>query len=745
MGAIAEAPARDVVVLRLAEGGMGYVELVARREGRFLRLFARKRLHPHLRAEAAFRSMFIDEARLAGLIRHPNVAAVLEIGDDEDGPFLLMDYVEGPSVAEIVERVEPRDAPLPVALCVSIAAQAARGLDAAHRLLAADGTPLGVVHRDISPKNLLVGYDGLVRVADFGIAKAKDNLAETRVGVLKGNIGYMAPEYLRFQDLDGRSDLFSLGVVLYEMLARERLYAGDDVPAIARRIVDEPPPDIFDVRDVPPELVSLLFDMLAKDRELRPSSALEVATRLDAIAASIAAIDGAFDVSAFLESELGSMRQERQLAVDEALTTLPARPNRTWTDVGIGPAPRARRWPRIVAPIAALALLAAFATWKVATRRAPITFVPGAAALWSGGWHQCAMRGQRLVCWGSNSKGQVGDGTTQNRTTPVVVPLDGVRAVAMGEYHTCALVTDGRVFCWGRNVRSEVGGPVPAMLAKLPQEVEGLGPATALAAGRQHTCARLASGAVYCWGANESGQLGRPLSDDGLPPGPVPGLPAVTQIFAGGSNTCARLASGALVCWGANESGQLGDDSRAARPTPAPLPFSGVPDMVGLAIGNGARAGSRRPDLTKSAAFMCALTRAGTVLCWGNNGTAQLGDGTRENRATPTPVPGVAEAIEVDVGDQHACALRRSGRISCWGRNEFGAVGDDTMGPSTVRLNAADALGIDDAVGLALGGAHSCARLRNGGVLCWGVNNYGQLGDGTTTLHPAPHVASDLP
>src|SRR5215471_12387857 len=102
MGAIAEVPAaRDVVILRLAEGGMGYVELVARREGRFQRLFARKRLHPHLRADTAFRSMFFDEARLAGLIRHPNVAAVLEIGEDDDGPFLLMDYVEGPSVAEI--------------------------------------------------------------------------------------------------------------------------------------------------------------------------------------------------------------------------------------------------------------------------------------------------------------------------------------------------------------------------------------------------------------------------------------------------------------------------------------------------------------------------------------------------------------------------------------------------------------------------------------------------------------------
>ena len=163
-----------------------------------------------------------------------------------------------------------------------------------------------------------------------------------------------------------------------------------------------------------------------------------------------------------------------------------------------------------------------------------------------------------------------------------------------------------------------------------------------------------------------------------------------------------------------------------------------------LAIGNAARAGSRKPDLTKSAGFMCALTHAGTVLCWGNNVTGQLGDGTRDYRAAPASVLDVSDAIDVAVGDQHACALRRSGRVSCWGRNEFGAVGDND-GPSTVRQRAANAIGIEDAVGLALGGAHSCARRRHGGVLCWGVNNFGQLGDGSTTLHPAPHAASDLP
>jgi alpha-tubulin suppressor-like RCC1 family protein/tRNA A-37 threonylcarbamoyl transferase component Bud32 len=776
MNSAAPAPIRDVVILRIAEGGMGYIDLVARRQGRFSRLFARKRLHPYLRGDPTFRAMFLDEARLAGLIRHPNVAAALEVGEDAEGPFLLMDYVDGPSVAEILERFRPRESLLPVAFCVAVAAQAARGLHAAHELASAQGTLLGVVHRDISPKNLLVGYDGLVRVADFGIAKANDNLEQTRVGVLKGNVGYMAPEYLRFQDLDGRSDLFALGIVLYEMLTRERLYDGEDTAAIARRILDEPAPDIFERRDVPPELAALLFDLMAKDRAARPASALVAAARLDQIAGDMAAADGAFDLAAFLEAELAPMREERRALVDAALTVAasdsgPVAAEPAAAAGGLTPPPLAagapvlaalspsssgarttvggsrRRWRRRTPILAALLAVALFVVVWPSHRppdRAPVVaFAPGAGALWGGGWHTCAQRGRQLVCWGSNIRGQLGDGTQDSHATPVVAPIAEVRGVALGEYHTCVVTREGRVSCWGRNIRGELGRPSPT-LSKVPLEVPGLDGVRAIAAGRQHTCALRTGGAVVCWGANESGQLGRAPSAEDQRPAPIPELPPVDRIFAGGSNSCATVTDGSLLCWGADESGQLGDGKHDARA--AALPVPGAAGIVSLGICNAARAGSKNPDLSKNAGFMCGVrARDGAVLCWGNNGTAQLGDGTREDRPTPTPVPGINDAIQVDVGDLHACALRRSGRVSCWGRNEFGAVGDGSMGPSTIRLTPVDARAIEDAVGIALGDAHSCARRRTGAILCWGVNNFGQLGDGSNLLRPAPYPTSGLP
>jgi len=164
-----------------------------------------------------------------------------------------------------------------------------------------------------------------------------------------------------------------------------------------------------------------------------------------------------------------------------------------------------------------------------------------------------------------------------------------------------------------------------------------------------------------------------------------------------------------------------------------------------VAMGNSARAGSRKPDLSTAQGFMCGRTRAGTVLCWGNNATGQLGDSTRLPRAAPVLVRGITDAIEVDVGDVHACALHRTGRVSCWGRNEFGAVGDGTMGPSTVRATPIDVAGLEDVVGLALGDAHTCARRANGAIACWGVNNFGQLGDGSTILRAAPQPVSGFP
>lgn len=301
----------------LASGGMGRVDLAVRKEGSFERLFAVKRLKPELAEEAGVRAMFLDEARIAGLIRHPNAVSVVDVGEDESGPFLIMPYVDGITVAELIGARKGELIPMEVALKIVI--HAAEGLHAAHELVGPDGAALELVHRDVSPQNIMVGFDGVSLVTDFGVAKALGRTTKTSTGVLKGKLGYLAPEQLRFEEPDRRADLFALGVVLFELLSGCRLYKNGDGLEGPRRILNEPPPDLTDYRDdAEPELVELMFELLAKQREKRPSDAKKVARRLDAILASVVATGQSVDVADYLATHFSHKRAAMQAHIKQA-------------------------------------------------------------------------------------------------------------------------------------------------------------------------------------------------------------------------------------------------------------------------------------------------------------------------------------------------------------------------------------------------------------------------------------------
>jgi len=307
-------------ILHLARGGMGEVVLALREEGEFKRLYALKRLLALYRQDDDLRSMFLDEARIAGLIRHPNVVSVLDVGEDDDGPYLVMDYVDGVSVSRLIKKVAKAGRRIPVQVALKVIAETCKGLHAAHELRAIDGTPSPVVHRDVSPQNILIGYDGVARVTDFGVAKVLDHIEQTRGSSLKGKQSYMSPEQLRFEELDRRSDLFSVGIVLFEMLAGRRLYKARDGVHPARRILDEPPPDLGEERsDLPPQLVELSFRLMAKDKQKRPSSALEVADQLDALRVPLDAEHGMIDVGRYVSELFESEKEEQSARVASAL------------------------------------------------------------------------------------------------------------------------------------------------------------------------------------------------------------------------------------------------------------------------------------------------------------------------------------------------------------------------------------------------------------------------------------------
>ena len=238
----------------IASGGMASVYLGRTRgAGGFERLVALKVMHEHIAHDPEFGGMFLDEARLAAKIRHPNVVPTLDVADD--GSYIVMEYVEGASLHAILSRLRKLGERLPLDVALRIFMDAMTGLHAAHELTSRKGKPLGIVHRDVSPHNILVGVDGASRITDFGIAYAEARITSTRGGQLKGKLPYMAPEQLEDGTVDRRTDVYAAGCVLWEMLSGQRLFGGSNEAAIACAVLAGPETSLRDVvTDVPEEL-----------------------------------------------------------------------------------------------------------------------------------------------------------------------------------------------------------------------------------------------------------------------------------------------------------------------------------------------------------------------------------------------------------------------------------------------------------------------------------------------------------
>ncbi|MBE5314921.1 MAG: RCC1 repeat-containing protein [Xanthomonadales bacterium] len=342
----------------------------------------------------------------------------------------------------------------------------------------------------------------------------------------------------------------------------------------------------------------------------------------------------------------------------------------------------------------------------------------GVSAITAGFGYSCGLTtGGGVKCWGSNFRGQLGDGTTSDRLTAVDVSglSSGVSAIAAGSSHTCALTTDGGVKCWGNNVFGQIGDGSITTSRLTAVDVIGLGSGViAIAAGQFHTCALTTGGGVKCWGLNMDGRLGDGTTTSRSTAVDVSGLSSgVSAIAAGETHTCALTTGGAVKCWGRN-----GFAVQSLTPV----------DVSGLESGVSAIAAGR--------SHTCVLITGGGVKCWGSNFRGQLGDGTTSDRLTAVDVSGLSSGVNaIAAGQFHTCALTTSGGVKCWGDNFYGQLGDDT---TAVRSTAVDASGLGSGVNsTAAGDRHSCALTTGGGVKCWGSNNYGQLGDGTDTARRA--------
>jgi serine/threonine protein kinase len=309
------AGSRYQLLARIAAGGMATVYIGRLREaGAGGPLVAVKRAHPHLVRDPVFARMFLAEARLASRIHHPNVVQVRDVEQVEGELLLVMDYVEGGSLSDLLNPTGEASLPLDPAMAVRIVLDAAGGLDAAHDLADENGVHLGVVHRDVSPQNILVGTDGVARIADFGIAKPllEGTSATVSMG-LKGKFAYMAPEYVRHEGFDARSDVFALGVVAWEALTGKRLFRAANEIATLKLLLGMAPRRPSDVRPgLPPALDDVVLRALDKLPEGRWPTACSFAVALQDAASKAGLVASHLEVGSQVSARVGDALHEQQ-------------------------------------------------------------------------------------------------------------------------------------------------------------------------------------------------------------------------------------------------------------------------------------------------------------------------------------------------------------------------------------------------------------------------------------------------
>jgi serine/threonine protein kinase len=340
---------RYEVLSEIASGGMGRVYLGrARGPLGFEKLVALKTIHPELAREQAFVDMFFDEARIAARIDHENVCRVFDFGEADGQYFLAMEYLVGVNLGRVMRAVvsqRTRDPGFDV-LAAHVVAQAAEGLHAAHELADQNGRSLGVVHRDVSPQNIFLTFDGGVRVVDFGIASAEGRRHQTATGSLKGKLSYMAPEQLRREKADRRADVWALGVVLWEMLTWERCFRGETEVDTVLAVLNDGVRAPRSVRpSIDPELDAIVMAALAKDRDARLETARALSQRLREHVVRRGVVVGSAELTTFLARLLPDERTRALAAVEEARRT----PAETTRDTTPSPAPPLMTEPRALA------------------------------------------------------------------------------------------------------------------------------------------------------------------------------------------------------------------------------------------------------------------------------------------------------------------------------------------------------------------------------------------------------------
>jgi len=483
--------AKYLLVGEIAQGGMGELFLGVHQgsEG-FSKVVVVKRMVSHLMKNAEFVQMFIDEARLAARLEHPNIVKTYEFGDHEGQYYTVMEFLAGEDLRRMLNKLRtPPHRRLSLPLAVHIVAQICNGLHFAHVLTDLEGNPLNLVHRDVNPANVIVTYAGEVKIIDFGVAKVRTTTRKTLAGVIKGKIAYMSPEHILARKVDRRSDVFSTGIILWEMLMGRPLFARDCDAATMYAVMNDPIPRPSQERpEIPPELDAIVARALSRTPSERFATAEDMRAALDRIAATLPRCDG-HTIGRMMEKVFGDSRaqakrsitQSRSLAHNVALVmkttaTLPivAPPTSSSSTSALPivalptiptPAARRRRWLVIdhtIASLCGVAAIFAFGSWIGTSSLTSALSPPRIEAP----LEPAAAPGMDLASPPAASPPAVKQPTPPRSRTVAAIPLQG--ALTLETYPNALVYLDGRTIEHGSFWRRPLASGPHELVVKLP-------------------------------------------------------------------------------------------------------------------------------------------------------------------------------------------------------------------------------------------------------------------------------------
>ena len=697
---------------------------------------------------------FAREARFVAQLDHPNIVAVHQVLDlGPSGTALVMAHVPGRTLKQVIKE----HGRLSVRRTEEILRGVAKALSAAHAM--------GIVHRDVKPENIFIDAKGHALLADFGLARSMSNDTHlTMAGVAIGTPAYMAPEQIDGIDLDARGDIYSLGLVAWEMLTGHRPWEGESLYAVLYHQKHEQLPDVRDIRDdVPNYLAALVTRAIAKNRDDRWPSTQELLKALrkkgdgvqpephvrvsaETVRFMRPATPPAVAVSSNAPPPIDKSAPTQAPAEDDRAATFAlVAAELAWQDAGHLPAPRPSRRRYALAGgaligVAGLALAAAtMQRGPEAHARAGRVVPPPRVTLSDTAVSLLPPIVAPSVTAAADSaadsvaRAQI-DSIIRADTAPTA-PKSSVtpqakadrKPAATAESKSSAVAKKGpSTPVVAKSAVTPASAPRAPALAPAPVSSPPIVTPTSssrvtVVAGGMHTCLIGADGRAFCWGGNDRGQVGNGGTMRTAVPSIVSPDVRFSVIAAGLSHSCALARGSGLVwCWGDNDQGQLGDRSIAPHATP-----------VRAADGRGFT------TIVVGAAHSCGLESDGDAWCWGSNVHGQVGGGELASPGISAPalVTGGHQWATITAGWNFTCASDRNGRAYCWGDNASGQLGNGT----TTESRSPSAVSGDlTFVSVAAGNAHACGVTAQGDAYCWGENGNGQLGDGTRTDRHTP-------